>query len=388
MTNPLVLNKDIIPADFEIAITKADENKKEIARLANEFSGLTTFQDHQTGRSENTNKAQHSDLTLFGHFINGIYDAAENTTLAVDDRLKSGQLFHDPAIWQVITHGLVKLFRKHLLDQGFAISSINRALASIRKYASLAAQAGQLPLSELILIQQITAYKKSESKNIDRGRPLTRKGNKKETSIPIPSGVITELLSEKPYPETAVGKRDRLIISLLLDLGLRASTIAVLKRKDVDLKTGQIQVYRQKTDKTDRLTMTAAIQQALSDYLEVDLPPPHPRISFLLRAGNRTGVLRNAGMSPSAVSKVMTKYGKLMAIQFNMLELAKLSSHDSRHQWVTDSLDSGIQLDRLKQAGGWSSPDMIFRYANMKEIANEGAVLDRSKLRKKATKKD
>lgn len=379
----IVLAKDIIPADTELAIAKANDKKKEIAQLANQFSGLTAFEDHQAGCSENTNKAQHGDLSLFGNFINSIYDSADNTELALDkdDRLSAGQLFRDPAIWQVVTHGLVKLFRKHMLEQGFSISSVNRALSSIRRYASLASEAGQLPFQEMFLIKQVAGYSQAKGKNIDEDRPKSRRGNKKEESIPIPHEVIDVLLSEDTYPDTSVGKRDRLIIAILLDWGLRASEISALKPDKVDMQAGLISVYRKKTKSTDKLTMTPAIQQALKDYLTQDTPPPHPDGSFLIRAGYRTGILRDVGMTPSAVSKVMTKYGKLMAIQFNMPQLAKLSSHDGRHQWTTDAFNAGINIDRIRQAGGWSSSAMPIRYANNREIANDGALLDRAHLK-------
>ena len=235
------------PAETQQALTAA----RNVGKMANLVSGLTVFEDHQKLRSQNTNKAQHRDLSLFGNFINSIYESAEHSELRVPFRLSAGQLYRDPAAWQVVTHGLVKLFKKHLENEGFSLGSINRTLSSIRKYANLAAGAEQIDSQEYILIKSVNGYLGSEFKHVNSERPVVRRSTKKEEAVSIPTSAIKQLLLAETYPDTPVGKRDRLILALVLDLGLRSSEIAGLKMSDVDLESEMMVVYREKTSSTD-----------------------------------------------------------------------------------------------------------------------------------------
>ena len=51
---------------------------------------------------------------------------------------------------------------------------------------------------------------------------------------------------------------------------------------------------------------------------------------------------------------------------------AGLSAHDLRHAWATRAARNGTPLDRLQDAGGWSSPAMPLRYVEAARVANEG----------------
>lgn len=58
--------------------------------------------------------------------------------------------------------------------------------------------------------------------------------------------------------------------------------------------------------------------------------------------------------------------------------VAGLSVHDLRHAWATRAARNGTPLDRLQDAGGWSSPSpaplspMPLRYVEAARVANEG----------------
>jgi len=55
--------------------------------------------------------------------------------------------------------------------------------------------------------------------------------------------------------------------------------------------------------------------------------------------------------------------------------LIGLSAHDLRHYWATRAALNGTPLDRLQDAGGWSSPAMPLRYVENAKIANQGVLL-------------
>jgi len=52
-----------------------------------------------------------------------------------------------------------------------------------------------------------------------------------------------------------------------------------------------------------------------------------------------------------------------------------LSAHDYRHHWATQAARHKTPIDRLQDAGRWSSPAMPLRYVEAAEIANEGVRL-------------
>jgi integrase len=349
-----------------------------IGVLANEISSLAIFADYQKLKSENTLVAQHRDLRLFGNFINQIYDKADGSEMQVPFRLGAGQLYRDPAGWETVTHGLVRLFKTHLENDGRALTAINRVLSTVRKYADLATSAGKIDPVDNLMIQNVKGYLGSEARNVDAKRQVTRKSGEKEQAVPIPKHIIVELKAKETFSDGVIGKRNRVILCFCLDHGLRASEIAGLRIDDIDLEEEVFRVYRQKTNTSDLLALTADTTDALLEYLKLELPLlPSPDTNLLLRAVHGKGVLREKSMSRTTISQTVNKYGKMMAIKHAIPSLEKLSSHDGRHQWATDVLRSGAGIDQLQQAGGWKSPSMPLRYVNKRKIANDGIKLDR-----------
>lgn len=349
-----------------------------IGQIANAAAGQSTFEAYRKRKSTNTKLAQQNDLTLFAEFVNAIYEKTEGSDLSVPFRLEPDQLYVDPAAWQLISHGLILLFKSFLEDEGYALSSINRSISTIRKYAALATTAGYISPTTNLQIQAVKGYLGAEAHHVDSGREQVRKSTKKLDAVVIPKIVIKALKAAESYPENDMGLRDRLILCLLLDHGLRSSEVAQLEISHIDFEDGVMQVYRQKTNSTDRLYISGDTADALIVYLNCEsIISAETKIDQLLWGASKGGALRPKPMSRSGVSKVVTKYGKLMSIQFGLPNLSKLSAHDGRHQWATDVLASGAQIDQLQQAGGWKSPSMPLRYVNKRKIANEGINLDR-----------
>jgi integrase len=108
-----------------------------------------------------------------------------------------------------------------------------------------------------------------------------------------------------------------------------------------------------------------AIREALKAYMEADALAVGP----LLRESRKNGHLYGAGMNTRNVSERV----KVLAVA---LGIEGLSAHDCRHYWATQAARSGTPVDRLQDAGGWTSPAMPLHYIEAAKIANEGVVLD------------
>ena len=116
-------------------------------------------------------------------------------------------------------------------------------------------------------------------------------------------------------PPTPQGIRDRLLLCLLLDLGLRASEVAALTVEDL-AEPGYVTVYRQKTDTTDRMELTADILTAQADYQRY-LRQSGP----LLRGSRKNGELTDQVMSVRAVGARVKIVGR------DILGVWELSPH-------------------------------------------------------------
>lgn len=318
---------------------------QEIAQLADQYAASDAFADHQERLAANTKKRHLSDLAIFAQFLS-----------LTGFTVTSEQLFNDPSSWEHITHGLVTAFVKWMLQEGYAIGTINLRLSTVRTYAKLATKAGVIPPERYALIKMVQGYSGSEGKHADETRKQTRKGTKKAlpTTIQTPERF-------KEQPETDQGKRDRLLMCLLLDMGFRCNEIASLPANCINLERGTITFYRSKVNKTQTHRLSLDALDAARAYLKLEAVKD---AEYLIMGSRKSGKLEGH-MSDRAINKRVKELGLKADIQ-------ALSPHDFRHEWVTSCINKGKNLKQIQQAGGWSSPAMVFRYAAENEIANEG----------------
>ena len=71
----------------------------------------------------------------------------------------------------------------------------------------------------------------------------------------------------KAQPDTPQGRRDALLLCLLLDHGLRVGEVAGLAVRDFDLAAGELRFYRPKVDKIQTHRLTADTLAAARAYL-------------------------------------------------------------------------------------------------------------------------
>ncbi len=325
----------------------------EAGRVASEFAAQRVFADYRERKAENTVRRQDNGLTLFADYlaVAGIPNPPSGAALATD-----GQA------WRGVSWGLVSYFARWLLDQGYAVGTVNGHLSTIKSYARLAAKAGAIPAGELVLIRALQGWGHTEGKRVDDARAVTRRGSKKADSVSVTPDQAAQL---KMQPDTPQGRRDAVLMCLLLDHGLRVGEVVRLLVTDVDLKAGELRFYRPKVDKSQTHRLTPDTLRALRAYFDAgDAPPLGP----LLRASCKNHELTGMGMSERGVTGRVRSLGALLGLE-------GLSAHDLRHCWATRAARNHTALDRLQDAGGWSSPAMPARYIEAAAIANEGVKL-------------
>lgn len=313
----------------------------EIARLADHVAAQSVFHDYRERRAANTLRRQDADLALFETFLKSV-------------RMSATNLNSDPLEWSSITWGLVTAFVNWMLQNGYAVGSVNVRLSTVKMYAKLAFKAGAMDTTQFALIQTVTGYRNREAVNVDKKRAVTRRKQKRTVSL-----TDEQVRSLKfDHPATEQGRRDRFLMCLLLDQGLRISEVALLKGSNFHGE--HVTFYRPKVNKETTLHLTNDTLQALADY-----PRPADQNAPILRWSVRSGDLVGEGITATGISDRVRMIGLLHGID-------GLSAHDCRHSWATRTARKYQDKPfRLQEAGGWNSLDMPRRYIEAAKVANE-----------------
>jgi len=176
----------------------------------------------------------------------------------------------------------------------------------------------------------------------------TRKDKKAELFL-LNADQITAI---KEQPDTPKGRRDKLLVCLALDHGLRVSELAILQRSDFYLAAGTMTFDRSETGYRETHKLSDETVEAARKYFAGDAPG----FGNIWRSS-----LSAQGMSARTISKRIKALGKRIAID-------NLSPHDLRHTWATNAAKI-MPLDQLIYAGGWTSVSSALPYVEQAKIA-------------------
>lgn len=316
-----------------------------LGSAANHAAAQSVLQDYQARKAQETLRRQKADIALFETYL-------AHAGLVLSD------MASELASWSGVTWGLVEGFNRWQLSEGYSIGSIGTHLATVKAYAELAVKSGHLDRQEFTLIKTVKGFKASEGRNIDEKREQTRRPDaKKAEPTPI---TLDQARALKQQPDTKKGRRDSLVMCLLLDLGLRCGEISDLNVSSIDLQAGTLKFYRHKVHKWQTLNLERDSLLAARAYL-ADCNQDQDKPLF---AGPCSGQRMSERTINARVATLARKIG-----------IESLCPHDGRHYWATNATRTGTDVKSLQDAGGWSSPAMPLRYAASSKIANAGVKL-------------
>jgi integrase len=316
-------------------------------QAANTVAARRAFDDYRSRKANHTLRRQDADLALFTEYLGQV-------------GIEAGDLATRPESWRGITWGIVEGFVRWQLKRGYAVGSINVRLATVKVYARLASKAGSIDPGETVLIGAVKGYGHKESRRIDARREVSRVGLKKAQPVGL---TRSEAATLKRRPNTPQGRRDALLMCLLLDHGLRCGEVAGLKTQDFDLAAGMMTFYRPKVDKIQTHRLSEDTLRAARAYLG-----DAPETGSLWRRSRKDGQLHQPGLSVQAITARVRELGQSISIE-------GLSAHDCRHHWATQAARSGTDPFTLQEAGGWSSLAMPRRYVESARVANQNVKL-------------
>lgn len=356
------------------------------------------FKEFRELKAARTVRSHDTDLTLFSQSLADAGIISHDDVQAHADALAAG-----PAAWTGVDYAIVEAFKVWLLAKGYALASVDHALATVRTYARLAYESTDqkaykaaaeacavdkaaprpvgLSVDDYAGVRMVKGYAGKESKRKDEARTAdgfaTRRG-KKRTAAEMHNSPPTaaELRKLKKYPDrkTAQGRRDALILTLLVDTGMRIGELANLfvtgmvdlgdgdvRWVGVDMAEGLIAYYAEKTNVVVTLKQSPDVAAVLKLWLSTDAPAMGP----LLRASNRSGALTKAGMTRGAISARVRELSQAAIGR-------ELSPHDIRHGTITVMANNHPdRLHDLSLMYGWKpGSKMIYTYAKERDIAN------------------
>ena len=221
---------------------------------------------------------------------------------------------------------------------------------------------GEVKLKELEFALQLRQAEADDQRR--REEIPTRIGAKKAEPLLLTAAQVAAL---KDQPNTPQGRRDRLLMCLLLDHGLRVGEAAGLRVVDLELQTGTIAIYRPKVDRHQIHRLSPDALRAAEMYAAADINTTRNPSGSLLAGSSKNGSLTGS-MSVRAIFNRVRLLGRQIGV-------AELSPHDCRHTWATQASRAHTPLERLMDAGGWASYAMPLRYIQSNDIANEGVRL-------------
>lgn len=210
-------------------------------------------------------------------------------------------------------------------DAGYAASSVNRCLSSVKGLHRFLAREG---------LAQATPASGVNFSRVDERLPDC-------LSIEAVGALL-----DQPFPPTDAGARDRAILEVLYGCGVRASELVGLDMDDVYLDDEFLRVVG-KGSKERVVPIAGAAARALGSYLE------GARTSFARhsRSGVPSAVFLNARggrISRQSVHALVERYGRLVGIE-------GLHPHTLRHSFATHMLAGGADLRVLQEILGHAS---------------------------------
>ena len=209
-----------------------------------------------------------------------------------------------------------------LLNQKISPVSVNRKLSSLKSFFKFLLKLGIIDSTPMRLIS----------------------GPKTKKPLPyfIKDAEMEALLDGDGFDADFEGIRDRLIIEMFYDTGIRCSELAGIKKTDVDYESSLLKVTG-KRNKQRLIPFASGLKDLILAYNEVRVKIPETESEWLLvrKNGNQ--------LSSGIVYQIVTK--RLSNIPL----LAKRSPHVLRHSFATSMLNNGAELNAVKELLGHSS---------------------------------
>ena len=220
-----------------------------------------------------------------------------------------------------INHFHIRSWMVSLMDQKIIPRSINRKIATLRKYFKFLVQEGEITINPTAKIN---------TPKVPKNLPV----------IVEDTRLIQMLDENEVFKNDFSGLRDNLIIEMLFGTGMRLSELLGIKETDINLYEGTVKVLG-KRNKERIIPINNELKLLLARFLEVKKNQQFYNNSLTLIVTN-TG----AEAYPKLIYNTVYKYLSYISTQ------DKRSPHVLRHTFATSLLNNGADLNAIKELLG------------------------------------
>ena len=227
-----------------------------------------------------------------------------------------------------------------LMSRGYATTSVNRKLSSLRSYYKYLLRKGEVKVDPL--------------------RKITGPKNKKNLPVFLKERDMDRLLDDVSFGEGFEGCRDHLVVAMFYATGMRLSELIGLDNGSVDFLAGVIKVTG-KRNKQRLIPFGEELRAEMEAY--VKLRDKMVQVSsgafFVRKTGER--------LYPGIVRKIVTRnLGKVVTLK-------KRSPHVLRHTFATSMLNHEAELGAIKDLLGHESlaTTEIYTHTTLKKVYNQ-----------------
>jgi integrase/recombinase XerC len=273
------------------------------------------------GRNVATRRGYLSDLGQFA-----LWAKAPSSHAAVDALLRM-----NPGMANRIVLG----YQAHMVDSGLSSSTINRRLSAIRSMVKFGRRIG------VITWGLDTPGVKTEPRRDMKGPDLAD----------------TRLLfrAADHSGDGKRAKRDRAIVALLFDMGLRRAELCGLDLADIEPgqegKAAAVWVRGKGRREKQRMTVPSATSWLLDTWIEARGVLPGP----LFQRCDRKEVDPDARMTGESIRAVTARLSTMAGVK-------RVRPHGLRHAAATTALDQGVRVQDVQKFTRHASLDMVLRY--------------------------
>lgn len=232
-----------------------------------------------------------------------------------------------------------------------SVANIHVALSSLWRWAT---ESGYAPAN---IMRQVPKIKVSP----EPIRPLSEDG----LAALLRACAVTLPWSSRP--ETTSGRytavRDRAIIAIFAECGLRVSELCGLNCDDVTLSRGGGKIYVRlgKGNKSREVFFSTRAARLIHAWMMVH-PDRQPNVPFIVSLGR----LQKARMTPSGIQQLLRRLGEKAGVF--------VTPHKLRHTAATLMAKNGATALQIQRTLGHSSIQMSMRYVELAQIDMEKAV--------------
>lgn len=276
--------------------------------------------------------------TVFDAYIGGLAPSGRRGIISLLNRsasiLKRG-MYAAEYPWEQLNYAAVAKVRAALLDDGYAVSSVNMALSALRGLAQTAFNLNCMNSEALVRIRSV----KRVSGDIQRkGRAL----DKQEIRALIKAA--------KQHLQPVRRYRDAAIVLTLCGTGLRAGELVKLERRDYE--NGILTVRQGKGRKYREIHVADAVDKAIRAWLKVSV---NETDSALFRRIQRSGKVTSQPLTTTGLTGILAELQHTSGI-------ARFTPHDMRRTFITRLLEQGVDINTVRQLAGHSDISTTTRY--------------------------